>query len=214
MVPANDYQLLRNVLGRHCPSLEALQYFCQHNPGYTWENYPIDSDIFPRHPDFDAIHCNNDFTLARINSLLMAQRPDSQMEYSFFFMGEYQNNRDGRFSLYYTHGFANSGGAYCSNFSPANEQLIQACNQHPHVAILLGHTHPRHGVHYMKLSIGDILYYVRYINSMRNQNPNQEAHKIVFTLAFPCSNERIGFRTFVYDPNKQERGGSAIFRLF
>jgi len=32
--------------------------------------------------------------------------------------------------------------------------------------------------------------------------------------SFPCSTERVGFRTFMYDPGKKEKGGLALFRLF
>ena len=44
---SEDYRLLIRSLGFLTPTVQEIEWFCRNSPGWSWDNYPIDSRIFP-----------------------------------------------------------------------------------------------------------------------------------------------------------------------
>lgn len=212
---SNDYVLLKQCMGNLTPTIAQIEHFCRLSPEWSWENFPIDPRVFPVHPAIKGFSLST--SVIHEIRRLVALSDRNPIEHAFLLAGYESNDESHGFfkkapNLHYSEIYSNPGTAFSNELSYENKLLVNSYNSKLGELLVLGHTHPNYGDTRNCFSICDILYGITQSIYLRQLSP-QPMYKIVFAIAYTGNNGNTCLVPLMYDPSKQRKGGSAIFRL-
>ena len=211
---SEDYRLLIRSLGSLTPTVQEIEWFCRNAPGWSWDNYPIDSRIFPIYPGIKVSFAKE--VKDKIREILFCSDSEGQ-EYSFILGGHERVERWKNFwkpdrQLQFTELYFNAGGRTYTGLNLKNQGIRDAYNSKEGQLMILGHTHPNFGPTRRCFSISDLLFGITNSAWLRQQFP-QPVYKVIFSLAYREDDGTCQHVLLIYDPERQQKGDTAIFRL-